>query len=307
VRALQLALTVAVTWFILDRVGFGLAELAEVEATAWVPDPLLLGAATLLLLAGYGISAALWGLIVRELGGPRLPAADAVRIFMIANLGRYVPGKVWQIAGLAALAKGKGVPAGIAATAAVLGQGLALVAAAAVGLGALLGGPESYRRWGLVGVGGVGVVALLLAVPVVFRRLAGAWFRLARTQPPAALGARHGLRWLTLYVVNWAVYALSFWILVRSLGQGGALLPVASAFAAAYVLGYAMIFAPAGIGPREGFLILFLSPHLGAGPSGVVAVVSRLWTTLVELVPAGVFWLGWVRGRPHGDADGEGG
>jgi hypothetical protein len=87
------------------------------------------------------------------------------------------------------------------------------------------------------------------------------------------------------------MYALSFLVLARSLGLGGDAVPVASAFAAAYVLGYAMIFAPAGLGPREGFLIIFLTPHLGVAPSGVLAIVARVWTTLVEVVPAGIFWL----------------
>ena len=301
-RALQLALTVAVTWFILDRVGLGLAELASVDNALWVPDPVLFLAASLLLLAAYFVSAALWGLIVRDLGGPRLPLGDSVRIFMIANLGRYVPGKVWQIAGLAALAKGRGVPPSTAAASAVLGQGIALVAAAAVGMGALLGGPESYRRWGLVGAAGVVAVVALLSIPAVFRRLGGAWFRLARTEAPADLGMTHGLRWLGLYAANWVLYGLSFWVLARSLGLDGAVLPLASAFAAAYVLGYAVVFAPAGLGPREGFLIVFLTPHLGAGPAGVLAVVARLWTTVVELLPAGIFWLRWVGARPPTEA-----
>lgn len=299
-RALQLALTVAVTWFIVDRVGLGLAELGELDAALWVPDPLLLVAASLLLLVGYGASAAIWGLVVRELGGPRLAAGDAVRIFMLANLGRYVPGKVWQIAGLAALAKGKGVPAGTAVSAAVLGQGIALVGAAAVGMGALLGGPESLRRWGVAGAVAVGVAIALLAIPSVFARVAAAWLRVTRTEAPAGLGLGHGLRWLALYALNWVLYAFAFWVLARSMGLGGALLPVASAFAAAYVLGYLMVFAPAGLGPREGFLIAFLTPHLGAAPAAVLAVVARLWTTVVELVPAAVFWLGWVRTRPAG-------
>jgi len=304
VRALQLALTVVVTWFILDRVGLGLSELSRVEGTLWVPDPLLLVASSLLLLAAYFVSAGLWGRIVRELGGPRLPLGESVRIFMIANLGRYVPGKVWQIAGLAALAKGRGVPAPTAAAAAVLGQGIALVAAAVVGMGALLGGPEAYRRWGLLGAGLVLALVALLAIPAVFARLAGMWFRITRTEPAGDLSVLHGLRWLALYTLNWLMYGLSFWVLARSLGLEGALLPVGSAFAAAYVLGYAMVFAPAGLGPREGFLIVFLTPHLGAAPAAVLAVVARLWTTLVELVPAGVFWLARMRHPAPGGAGG---
>jgi uncharacterized membrane protein YbhN (UPF0104 family) len=86
------------------------------------------------------------------------------------------------------------------------------------------------------------------------------------------------------------VYAVAFWVLVAGLGLDAAFLATASAFAAAYVLGYVMVFAPAGLGVREGFLIALLSPQLGAGPAGAVAVIARLWTTVVEIVPAAAFW-----------------
>jgi hypothetical protein len=309
IRAGQLALTVAVTWFIVDRVGLDLAALGGLGAEEWLPDPLLFTAACLLLLTGYFVSASVWGLIVRELGGPAIPAGEAVRLFMIANLGRYVPGKVWQIAGLAALAKGRGVPAGTATAAAVLGQGIALVAAAAIGMGAFLAGPERFRFWGTAGAVVVGGVIVLVSIPTVFARLAGLWFRISRTETHRELGSLHGLRWLGLYLVGWVLQAGAFWVLSQSLGLDGPLVPVASAFAAAYVLGYAMIFAPAGLGPREGFLILFLTPHFGATSSGVIAVVARLWTTLVELVPAGLFWTRYVAagGGTSDDAGSAGG
>jgi hypothetical protein len=297
---------VLVTWFIVDRVGLELAELRDVERSVWIPGPLLFTTASLLLLAAYFMSAALWGRIVGELGGPRLSARDAVPIFMIANLGRYVPGKVWQIAGLAALARGKGVAPATAAGAAVLGQGVAVIGAMAVGVGALLAGPEAYRPWGIVGLASVVVLAGLLAVPRVSVGLARAWFRLARSDARPDLGDAHMLRWLALYTLNWALYAASFWVLVLSLGFGdGSPVAVGSAFAAAYVLGYAMIFAPAGLGPREGFLIVFLTPHLGAAAAGVVAIVARVWTTLVEIVPAAAFWIGHLASRAQRDGTTE--
>jgi uncharacterized membrane protein YbhN (UPF0104 family) len=131
------------------------------------------------------------------------------------------------------------------------------------------------------------------------------WFRLARTTARPDLDGVHTLRWLTLYTINWTLYAASFWVLAHSLGFGGSPIPVASAFAAAYVLGYAMVFAPAGLGPREGFLIVFLTPHLGAVASGVVAIVARVWTTLVEVVPAGVFWVVHLSGPTRRDGTTE--
>lgn len=291
VRGGQLVLTVAVTWLIVDRVGLGVEELRDVDRSAWLPTPVLFGAASALLLAGYFASAAIWGQIVHELGGPVVPVADSVRIFMIANLGRYLPGKVWQIAGLAALAKGSGVPAATAAGAAVLGQGIAVVAAAAVGLGALFRAPDPYPSWGIVGAALVLAAGVLLAVPTLFMRLVGLWFRITRSEARPEVGGVHALRWLALYAVNWVLYAVSFWVLGLSLGVGGDPVAVASSFATAYVLGYAMVFAPAGLGPREGFLIILLTPHLGAATSGVLAIVARIWTTLVEVIPAGIFWL----------------
>lgn len=279
------------TWFIVDRVGLGLGELQALGPGAWLPQhPLGAVAASLLLLLGYFFSAALWGRIVSDLGGPAIPAGEAVRLFMIANLGRYVPGKVWQIAGLAALARGRGVSAATAMGAAVLGQGIALAAATLVGVWAMLEGGEAMRRWGLVAivlvVGGVA----LAAVPAVFRWVAGLWFRVARQDAPEGLGSVHGMRWVVLYVLNWMLYAFSFWLLVASFGHRVDILPVASAFAAAYVLGYLAVFAPAGIGVREGVLTALLTPHLGLGPAAAVAIIQRVWTTVVEVVPAGAFW-----------------
>ncbi len=98
------------------------------------------------------------------------------------------------------------------------------------------------------------------------------------------------MRWLAAYVLNWMLYAASFWMLVRSFGLDAPLAPVAGAFAAAYVLGYVVVFAPAGLGVREGFLVALLTPYLGIGPSGAMAVVARIWTTILEVVPAAAFW-----------------
>lgn len=226
-----------------------------------------------------------------DLGGPRLPPLDAIRLFMIANLGRYLPGKVWQIAGLAVMARGRGVPAATATAAAVLGQGVALVAATLIGMGAVLAGPPELRRHGLAAAALLGLAVAVGLTPRVFDRLVASWFRLARQEPPGHLGSGHAVVWLLLFLANWGLYAFSFWVLAASFGHTAHLVPVASSFAAAYVLGYAMIFAPAGVGVREGFLVAFLTPYLGGAAATVLAIAARVWTTLVELVPAAAFWL----------------
>ncbi len=285
----QLVATLLVTWFVVDRAGVSLAELRDFDLSSWTLRPVLLAASCAALAGGYLITGALWGRIVADLGGGRLGSLAAARLFMIANLGRYVPGKVWQIAGLAALARQRGIPAPTAAASAVLGQGVAVASAAAVGIGGLWSyAGDTPWRWAvpttlLIGMG-VGLT------PPVFTKVAETAFRLARTEYPVGLDARRGGEWLMIGLVSWTVYAGAFWLLVSGLGYELPFVSTASSFAAAYVIGYVVIFAPAGIGVREGALVVFLGPQIGYAAAGAVAALGRLWTTAVEVVPAAAFW-----------------
>lgn len=239
------------------------------------------------LLAAYLYSAALWGLMVRAIGGPEVGLLASLRVFFTANLGRYLPGKIWQVAGLAYLARGEGVPAGTATAAAVLGQAFSLAGATLLGAGVLLGGetgPSLGSGWI-----GLGVVALLLVAgsPSIFRILLPLWFRLARQEAPGGFRPDHafGVRWMGLYLLGWGVQGLAFWILALGCGFRMTAMEAVPAYAAAYLVGYVALFAPAGAGVREGILVGLLGPVLGAG-AAVLALLARLWTTIMELLPA---------------------
>ncbi len=307
-RLLQVGLTVVVTWFIFDRIGVDLAQLGTLNTAEWRPRPALFLASCVVLIVGYLWSASMWGRLVRDLGGPRLPVLTSVRVFMVANLGRYVPGKVWQIAGLAYLARREGVQASVATGAAILGQGIALLGATLVGIGVLFGANGFWLQIGGVGqVAGIGVVLAIIAavvIPGVFRRIVAFWFRLTRTDPLSeGLGPGNaGLRWLALYVVNWGIYATAFWLLYLSFGEWRTVLQVGPAFAAAYVAGYIAIFAPAGAGIREGVLVVLLQPIMAREAAVVLAVIARLWTTALELIPAALLALRWPASSESGES-----
>ena len=168
-RAGQLALTLLVTWFTAQRLGLDLAQLTELDAGTWRPDWIVFAASCIVLLTGMLLSGALWGRVVSDLSGVSLPVSEAIRIFLVANLARYVPGKLWQLAGLAVLASRRGVPASAATASAVVAHGASLTAASILGALVLMGGDTS-RPAGLAWVPlvllGVTLVALL---PPVFR------------------------------------------------------------------------------------------------------------------------------------------
>src|SRR3989454_11301057 len=58
--------------------------------------------------------------------GQRIAFGPAARTWSVANLGRYVPGKVWSVAGLVVLAQRAGVAPGPAAASAFVIQAVSL-------------------------------------------------------------------------------------------------------------------------------------------------------------------------------------
>jgi hypothetical protein len=122
---LRIALTVAATWFIFHSLGVQISDLGDLDPDAWRPRAGRLLASCLLLLAGYAVVGLAWGVVVHDMGGPRISKRAAVRIFLLGNLGRYVPGKVWTLAGMAALGHRAGVPVPLAVGAARLAAPLA--------------------------------------------------------------------------------------------------------------------------------------------------------------------------------------
>ena len=138
-------------------------------------------------------------------------------------------------------------------------------------MGAFLyfGGAEALLRWILRRVGHVGEL-------------------------PQAAGRRL-LLWVPGYILNWLVFGAAFACLATGLGLPVPLGFATTAFAAAYFTGYISML-PAGIGVREGVLILLLTPLLGPDGALVLAVLQRVWTTALELVAAAVGV--WVLRRP---------
>ena len=245
-------------------------------------------AASVVLGAGYAVSGLLWGALVARLGGAPIPRVRALGLYTTANLGRYLPGKVWQILGLVYLSRSVGTSPATASAAAILGQALSLVGASAVGLLGLrtatgIQGGTLAAVLVTVVVGG----GIVVTVPGVTRWTLSRWGRVLREGDALAarsFGPGFGVPWVLFYAGNWLVYAVAFWLFVRAWGPDVPL-TVGPAFCAAYVLGYLVLLAPAGLGVREGALVGLLGPALGVG-AVAVAALSRVWLTAVEVALA---------------------
>lgn len=285
----KLVLTVGVTWLILRVAGIGMEELRAVDWTLVRPRPTLLVFSVVLLFATFAIAATLWCRILEVFGDARIGVADGAAILLIANLGRYVPGKILQLAGLAVLARRKGLSAVRATAAAVTAQILNLLGAVAVGGWVALSGAGPSRGPGLA----LGLAILLALAAFLYFGGAGVLLRwiLRRTGHTGDLPHPDGRQLLFLlpgYILNWVAHGAAFACLSRGLGLELGFWAGTTAFAAAYFVGYIALFAPAGIGIRESGLIGLLTPLLGADACLVLAAIQRVWITGAELAGAAI-------------------
>jgi hypothetical protein len=282
----QLIVLGGALWFLVRTARPHWSTLAALpQPIAWTP--LLLG--SLLWVASYGMLVLLWAESLRWWGA-RLAPRDALRVFLVANLARYVPGGIWQFAGLAALALEQGIsPA--AATGAVLVQQLVLLATGLVL--ALIFAPSFLSAHvatlsppvALL-MAAAGLAVLMIGFPWVLPAIKRRLERVTdRPLPlPHASGAGFAL-FVLGSAIGWVGYGASFWLFARAVLGAAApgVLTAGAAFIASYVAGIMAVFAPGGLVVREAALVATLGPRIGPQYALLLAVGSRLWLTVLEL------------------------
>lgn len=255
----------------------------------------LLALAVLAALGTLSLYAWQWSLIVRRLG-VSVSYPQAFRIYFLSNLGRYVPGKIWQFVGWFYLAEQAGIGRVQVLTAIAVNLGLQALTGLALGVTALslgagsFGGEVRARYWPLLLLIPLGAVALQPAVME-----AGLNWGLRRLgREPVALGlrTRDVALFALVHVCGWAAYGVSFTLFVGSLRPVSVSdLPLLGAtYAAAWVIGFLSFLTPGGIGIREGVLAYLLGFWLPAPVAVVVGLLSRIWITAGELIGAGIAW-----------------
>jgi uncharacterized membrane protein YbhN (UPF0104 family) len=253
-----------------------------------------------IVLTSYAVLIETWRRTVAA-WGDSIAWPTAARIWFVSNLGKYLPGKVWQIGAMGVLAQ----QAGVSPVAAV---GSSLV----VNLVNLLAGALVVLVFGARGLAGPGlmpltVLALIGAIATpwlipwmleVAREVTGRDLPDAHVPPSAIFVALVGC------VLSWVLYGAAFQMLAVGLfgASSGTTPSYIAVFTLSYLLGYLALFAPGGLGVRESVLTgLLIAAGLEANPNATILVLlSRLWMTLLEATP-GLMLLALNRARPTND------
>ena len=283
-----LGLTLVLAAYVVWSSWEGLTQAAHL-LTWWVI------AGAVLLTAGYNLSMMLaWRAIVADLGSP-LSVRSGISVFSVSQLGKYVPGGVWNIVAAGELGAGHDVPRRRSVAAMATAVLVSLVSGTFIGAVALpfapLGDLGAWRWLLLVAP----LLAIMLLPPVLTRIIALA-FKLARREPLEQPLSWRGLGKAVLWAMSgWLLIGSQVWVLATGLGlevTAATFALAAGGFALAWVVGFLVVFVPAGAGAREAVLVAVLGSVLANASVVLVALISRVLMTCVDLAAAGLG--GWL-------------
>lgn len=289
--------------------AWGLWTRDELQRFEWNVGWLVL--AGLVYLIGWAPSVWFWKQLLRRFGG-EVGLPDLLRSYYCGHLGKYVPGKASVLVIRSALLKSSGIGPAASAVTAALETLLMMAAGAAVAAAlspVLLGGTalSTGDHWWhrliavpflpallVVGIGG-------LLLPVFSRSLTALAVRMApstMSDPgrPVRVEPKLVAVGLVVLALGWGLHGLSLGLTLKALSGR----PIqfehwplwTGAVSAATVGGFVALFAPGGIGVREGLLIelLRLQPDAPEREIVVAAVLLRLVWLVAELSAAAVLY-----------------
>ena len=298
-RVLQIGLPLAILVFFLGQLK---NDWGNLTAHTFQWDPWLLGLAFvgfMLQELSYGL---IWQAILARLGN-RLDLHLCLRIYLASEFVRYIPGNVWHVLTRILWIGKYGVSRPIAFASMTIELITKLAAGALVFAVSLLFwhdlGVGAINRAPTMVIVGVGMILALLVVlyPRVLNWLLNFALHLLKRDPVVMMLRYSDILLITLaWCVSWLVAGGAFYVLLLALWPGTPLvaLPICiGIYAIAWDIGFVSFITPSGLGFREAAIVgLFaLALPLPAGLGTIMAFLSRLVSTVAELVCVGIAYM----------------
>jgi uncharacterized membrane protein YbhN (UPF0104 family) len=220
-----------------------------------------------------------------------LSLRKCLKISFISTMGKYLPGKVWLVLGKVYLAGKEGIPKPIALASAVLEVVLELTASIVFFLLFLSTRPElTALSDNLLYILICAVAAgLVMLHPKVFYAVINGVLRWMKKETvQESLGYTAMIYLFVNYMILVLVQGIAFYFFVNAI----CFIPLSTIFglsasvAVAGALGTLSIFAPSGLGVREGILALLLANYVVSPVAVLISLLARIWVTAGEIVCA---------------------
>ncbi len=230
--------------------------------------------------------ASLWHYITK-INGCSIKYEKAVTSYLYSILGKYIPGKVFMLAARLTYYKEEEAPLSKVTVCFFIENVCTLLGAAMLFIVSLFFFPnellENYKWLTLLLIAAFFVCIHPKIINFVLR-LIGKIFKKNLEIP---MKYSQMLKVVLLFIGNWLIVGFGFFILTKSIypaAEWSQMLYCAGIWGVSAIMGILAIFAPSGLGVREGIIVAGLMLIMPQSDAMVISVVSRLWQTIPELL-----------------------
>lgn len=216
--------------------------------------------------------------------GERITLRDGLKIGLVAQIGKYLPGNVAHYFGRAGLGKSFGISFRGSGLSTLVEIACALVASVLLAPGALVAGHG-------VELSGVLFAAVMALVTLATMAVLALW-KIERNERFASLSAF--IVAALCITISLFLSGASAYCLLVSIGTTSVpLIYVVGAFALAWIGGLLTPGAPGGLGVRETIFVTLIGGQVAASAALACAILHRLITAVVDFMAAvlGYAWL----------------
>ncbi len=284
----------------------------QVKGASFTFEASLLILSTLIFAFSYFIQIWAWYLITVKLGIV-LSAADTLKSWFYSQLGKYLPGKVWLLLSRFHFYESQGKSKKSIMIALYLETVTMIMAAGLIFFAAVVSFEEArsiypIRQlwwWALPFI-----LAFCSIHPKVLEKVSN-WAMVRLNKEPVLLPVSYYaiLCILLICILGWLIGGLGFYLFLKSLSpvSPSYVLFLTGALAFSSMLGLVALFAPSGLGVREGALVYLLSFMMATPVAVIISILTRIWMTLIEIGLIGMVYLfdqlqRRQKGKEHGEA-----
>ena len=238
--------------------------------------------------------------LLRGLTGSRVSFRDAFTLFHLANITRYLPGRIWGVVRLLSLSRRFGLSKKAVGSSLTGHVGIETAIGGLIAMSLLFSKQmrgtaievleKMPRQTLLLALAGMG---LLAGAVFLIPKLADHARQFLKTVVPLLGNVRLLGNVLTCHCLLWLCQGFAFFLFVRSFApvQWADVGVLTACFAFAWIVGFLSFLTPGGLGIREGLLGVLLANYMPETQATFVALVCRLWMLSAEMLLAGTAFL----------------
>lgn len=220
-----------------------------------------------------------------------LKRPDCFQIYNHTQLAKYVPGSIWQFVGRISILKNKGFLITHIKNA-ILAEHLWVILVAAIfsiypllqnwsEFVKLINIPNLFINFNLIN--NIILISLLFCFILLFfviqNKLIIFFYWLIKLTP--------SLKAVVILSISWLLFGTSLWItLIPFATENPPYFYIVGIYSLAYIIGFFVPFAPAGLGIREAILVFYLAKYVETDVALLLSVANRLVYFIAELILA---------------------